>query len=298
MHFKNNTGDKSLDHWRTMLADLLISDLAQSKYIDVLSGERLWQILKELDQLEATAYSFDILNKVAKQGGCNHLLVGNYAKAGDTIRIHITVQEARTKKIIGSEKAEGKGEENIFPIVDDLTRKIKTHFNLSKEEILGDIDKEIGTILTSSPEAYRLFSEAKRSILLKGDNREAIHYYEKALAIDPGFARAYSGIGSSLSNLGYKTEARKYSLKAFELKDRLSDRENYFIQGNFYGDSEKTYDRAIEAYHRLLELYPDDMGANNNLGYLYVKLEEWDKAQKYLEVNIRNKTKIMFTKKR
>jgi len=283
MYFKNNTGDEGLDHWRTMIADLFIADLSQSKYIDILSGERLFQILSELNQLEAKSYSSDILKQVADQGSVNHILVGNYAKAGDIIRINVTLQEARTDKTLASEGVEGKGEESIFSMVDELTKKIKANFKLSPEEIADDIDREVGNITTSSPEAYKYYVEG-RKYFLKGEERQSIALMEKAVEIDPEFAMAYRSLAMGYHNLGLLSERKKYMQKALESTDRISDRERYRIQGDFYFSSEKTYDKSIEAYNKLLELYPEDSIGNHNLGLLYYNVEEWDKAAERYEV--------------
>ncbi len=283
MYFKNNTGDESLDHWRTMIADLFIADLTQSKYIDVLSGERLFTILDELNQLEAKSYSSDILKQVAAQGRVNHILVGNYAKAGDTIRINVILQQARTDKTLASEGVEGKGEESIFSMVDELTKKIKANFKLSPEEIADDIDREVGDITTSSPEAYKYYVEG-RKYFLKGEWRQSILLMEKTVTIDPEFAMAYRSIAMGYNNLGLMSERNIYMQKALESSDRSSDRERYRIQGDFYFSSEKTYDKAIESYIKLLELYPEDSIGNTNLGLLYYRLEEWDKAIERFEV--------------
>jgi serine/threonine protein kinase/Tfp pilus assembly protein PilF len=283
LYFKNNTGDESLDHWRTMIADLFIADLTQSKYIDVLSGERLFQILSDLDQLEAKSYPSDILKQVAAQGRVNHILVGNYAKAGDTIRINVTLQEARTDKTLASEGVEGKGEESIFSMVDELTKKIKANFKLSPEEIADDIDREVGNITTGSPEAYKYYVEG-RKYHLKGEERQGIALMEKAVAIDPDFAMAYRSMAMSYNNLGLMSERNIYIQKALESSDRISDRERYRIQGDFYVSSEKTFDKAIQSYNKLLELYPEDSIGNHNLGLLYYLLEEWDKAIERYEV--------------
>jgi len=283
MYFKNNTGDEDLDHWRTMIADLFIADLSQSKYIEILSGERLFQILSDLNQLEAKSYSSDILEQVAIQGRVNHILVGNYAKAGDTIRINVTLQQARTDKTLASEGVEGKGEESIFSMVDELTKKIKANFKLTPEEIADDIDREVGNITTSSPEAYKYYVEGRR-YFLKGEERQSIALMEKAVEIDPEFAMAYRSLAIGYGNLGFRSERNIYMQKALESSDRLSDRERYQIQGDFYSSSEKTYDKAIEAYNKLLELYPEHSIGNNNLGVLYYSLEEWDKAIERYEV--------------
>jgi tetratricopeptide (TPR) repeat protein len=283
MYFKNNTGDEGLDHWRTMIADLFIADLTQSKYIDILSGERLFQILSDLNQLEAKSYSSDILKQVAAQGRVNHILVGNYAKAGDTIRINVTLQQALTDKTLASEGVEGKGEESIFSMVDELTKKIKANFKLSPEEIADDIDREVGNITTNSPEAYKYYVEGRR-IFLKGEWRQSILLMEKAVAIDPEFAMAYRSLAMGYNNLGLMSERNIYMQKALESSDRSSDRERYRIQGDFYLGSEKTFDKAIESYNKLLELYPEDSIGNTNLGLLYYRLEEWDKAIERYEV--------------
>jgi tetratricopeptide (TPR) repeat protein len=257
-----------------------------------LSGERLFQILSDLNQLEAKSYSSDILDQVAAQGRVNHILVGNYAKAGNIIRINVTLQQAGTDKTLASEGVEGKGEESIFSMVDELTKKIKANFKLSPEEIADDIDREVGNITTSFPEAYKYYVEG-RKYHLKGEERQSIPLMEKAVAIDPEFAMAYRSLAMSYSNLGLMSERNKYMQKALESSDRSSDRERYRIQGDFYFSSEKTYDKAIESYNKLLELYPEDSIGNNNLGLLYYRLEEWDKAIERYEVC--RKTKAIFT---
>jgi tetratricopeptide (TPR) repeat protein len=287
MYFENNTGDESLDHWRKALSDLLIADLSQSKLIRVLSRDRLFNILSELNQIDAKSYSSKVLNEVAIRGGVNHLLQGAYAKAGDNIRINVMLQDTSTGELIGSEGVEGKGEESIFSMVDELTMKIKTNFRLSPDEIASDIDKQVGKITTSSPEAYKYYSDGKKYYDM-GDNRKAIQFFERAVAIDPEFAIAYMDMAVAYFNLRYDSEEKKYLQKAFELRGQVSDRERYQIEAEFYAESEKTFDKSIEAFNKLLELYPDDLLGNKDLGWLYTTIEQWDKATERFKVCIQN----------
>ncbi|GAJ03305.1 unnamed protein product, partial [marine sediment metagenome] len=78
--------------------------------------------------------------------------------------------------------------------------------------------------------------------------------------------------------------------KAMEFKGRLPDRFRYLIEGDYYRSSERTYDRAIPAYEKALELYPDDTTINHNLALTYFDLEEWDKAISYYERAVNAKT--------
>jgi len=288
MYFENNTGDQNFDHWRKALSDLLIADLSQSKYISVLSGERLFNLLEGLNLLEAPSYSSNDLKDVSSRSGVEYILVGKMAKAGDTLRINTMLQKASTGEFIGSEMEEGTGEESVFSMVDELTTKIKASFQLSEEEIAADIDEDVGKITTASPEAYKYYREGMKYFNM-GDYLKSIPLMETAVAIDSEFAMAFRNMAIAYNNIGYRSEARKRLQKAFELRDRVSERERYYIQGAFYFQSEKNYEKAIETYNELLKLYPEDIIGNNNLGFIFAVLEDWDKAVERYEVNIQNK---------
>jgi serine/threonine protein kinase/Flp pilus assembly protein TadD len=294
MHFENNTGDANLDHWRKALSDLLIADLSQSKYIAVLSGEELYNILEEKDLLDTKSYSSRALENVSSRAGVDYVLVGKMMMAGDTIRIDTTLQEAKTGKVVGSERVEGQGEDSFFAMVDELTRKVKASFKLTDDQIASDIDREARTITTSSPEAYKYYRDGMK-FLNNGDWAQSIAVMEMAVGIDPGFAMAYRALAAAYENLGYRSESKTRLEKAFELTDRVSDRERFHIQGYFYMQSENTYDRAIAAYTQLLKLYPEDGTAINNLGSIYNVLEQWDKAVETLEEIRKNKDKSVLS---
>jgi len=284
LYFENNTGEQSLDHWKKALADLLIADLSQSKYFQVLSGDKLYNILSQMGEVDTQSYSSDVLKQVAEKARVDHILRGSYAKANEDFRVITELQNAQTGNVFGTEQVQGTGEESFFFLVDELTRKIKENFKLSKDEIETDIDKEVGKITTNSPEAYRSFEEAIR-YGNEGDYDLSISFLERAIKIDPEFATAYRSLAVAYGNQGYKSKEKENIQKALEFTDRISDKERYEIEGYFYGHSEKTYEKAIEAYTQLLQLYPENRIANTNLGLLYSVVEEWDKAINRLEKN-------------
>ena len=277
MYFKNNTGDESLEHWRSALSDLLITDLSQSKHIRVLSAEKLFNILQQLDQLEASTYSSEVIKEVAARGGVENVLVGNYTRADETFRISVSLQEARSGELIGSESVEGYGEKDFYVMVDELTRKIKASFELSDQQIAADIDKAVGEITTGNPDAYKHYSIGRKHHL-SGDYPKSIESMLKAVEIDPEFAMAYRSLAAAYGNMGFLPASKNAHQKAFELRDRVSERERYTIEGDYYRISEKTLDKSIAAYKKLLDLYPGDSIGITNLGTAYIALEEWDKA--------------------
>jgi tetratricopeptide (TPR) repeat protein len=101
---------------------------------------------------------------------------------------------------------------------------------------------------------------------------------------------AYRAMSAAYSNLGYQSEAERRLDRAFELKDRVSERERHYIEADYYRRSEQTFDKAIDAYEKLLAVYPDDHVGNNNLGVVYNSIEEYEKAIECFEVNVRNQT--------
>ena len=292
LYFENNTGDDSLDHWRKALSELLTADLSQSKFITMLSGDKLYNVLDELNLLETESYSSKNIEDLAAQGGVENVIRGNYTKAGETFRVNVTLLNTKTGELLGSLRVEGKGEEGMFLMVDELTKKIKENFQLTNTEISSDFDKEIGKITTSSPEAFRYYSEGRNYHNI-GEYRKSIELMEKAVVIDPEFAMAYRSMAMSYNNLYLFAERAKYMQKAIEFADRLSERERYIIEGGYYSESEKTYDKSIEAYKELLELYPYDDIVNHNLALIYGNLEEWDKAIERYEVCRQVKTKFI-----
>ncbi len=277
LYFENISGDKGLDPWKTGLTELLITKLGQSRFIRVLDGNTIYSLLKRMSLDEARKYAKEDLLKIANEAGAEYTLSGSVMKAGQNIIITLSLQKPRTGEVIRPISVECKGEEEIIPKVDEIARTIKGDLDLSSEQIATDLDKEAGKITTSSAEAFKYYSEG-RKYHSQGDYQKSIELMQKAVRLDPEFAMAYRSLGSAYGNHGQTAEGLKYYRKALEFKDRVSERERLSIEGDFYRQSEQMFGKAIEAYQKLLELYPDDLIGNTNLGVLYGNIEEWDKA--------------------
>jgi serine/threonine protein kinase/Flp pilus assembly protein TadD len=293
MYFENITGDASLDHWRKALPMLLVTDLSQSKYVRVLTSDELYDILNRLSQLDAKSYSSKALKEIAAGGGVNHILLGQLTRAGDSFRLSYTLKKFGVGETVGSGWVAGQGIASFYPMIDALTRKVKEDLKLTKAEIAGDVDVELGKITTASPEAYLLYAEG-REYHNKNDYAKSIEMMQKALVIDPGFAMAYRSMAMSYTNSYLFAEADKCLQKALALSDRVSEREHLLLEAEYYGRLETTMDRAIEAYSKFLEIYPDDSFANEKLAYIYSNYEMWDKAIERCQVAINNRERSYY----
>jgi serine/threonine protein kinase/Tfp pilus assembly protein PilF len=288
LYFKNNTGDKELDYMRETLSDQLITDLEQSKFLHVIPISERYDVLTDLNLQETRSYSSAILNAIAKRKPINHVIQGYYALSGGELRINISIQKAGKWEPIASETVSGEME-NYFPLIDELTQKIKPYFGLTQAQITEDIDEDVGKISTNSKEAFRLYSEAQKHI--GGDNRKCIELLEQAVEIDPDFAMAYRMMAAAFGNLGYGKEGIENIEKAYALVDRVSDRERYIIlaeKAQIDGD----HGKREELYKRLLTIYPDDALGNTKLGRLYMnRFEDMNRAVDRFMVPILNRVK-------
>lgn len=293
-YFENNTGDENLEYLRSGLSEWIIIDLSQSKHINVLSGDKIFSILKKLNLLEVEKLSSEDLGKIADQGRVGYVLKGSFIKIGDNFVITAMLQKPQTGELISSIEERCKGEEEIPQKIDELTKQIKTDLNLSRKQIASDIDREVGKITTSSPEAFKQYMEGwKYHQQLRYD--KSLEYMKKAIAEDPYFAMAYRTMSWAHRYRGEFDEQRDSLRKAFELKDRASERERHLIEGDYYQIVEKNFDKAIDSYETLLDIYPNDILGNFNLAQVYMeKLEEYDKAIPPLEILVKNREEAIW----
>jgi tetratricopeptide (TPR) repeat protein/TolB-like protein len=285
LFFDNNTGDASLDWLRTALADMLITDLSQSPDLRVLGTDRLYQILGDLNQLDERITSFEVVQEVAERADVNTVLLGSFVKAGESIRISIKVQEAETGEILTSEKAEGVGEDSIFPMVDDLTSRIKRKLEIPRTADLST-ERGLQEVTTPSVEAYRYYVEGmalQMALQNQGKSLESMALLEKAVELDPGFAMALTSLSDAHYNLGQWKEFQDYAKRAFENADRMTSRERYYIEGNYYTLKEETFAQGIEAFKKGLELWPDHEDTRNNLAWTYGGLGRREEQIEHLE---------------
>src|SRR5204863_4082329 len=96
--------------------------------------------------------------------------------------------------------------------------------------------------------------------------------------IDPSFALALTKLAVVHSNLGHSTLKRQYAERALQHVERLTPRERYYIEGYYYSDRNETTGKAIDAYRKVLDLYPDAASSRNNLALLLLRLERFDES--------------------
>ncbi|MBY0496206.1 MAG: protein kinase [Cyanobacteria bacterium] len=301
LYFDNTSGDKELDWMRTGITEMVVTDLSQSSDIEVVGTDRLYGILAELNRQDDRVLTPEVINTVAARTGVDRVVVGSYMKSGESIRINVRLQDAKTGRIESSERVEGAGAGALFAMIDDLSRRIRTKFEgvragagLLTQPVPqineGGLDRGLGDVTTSSIEAYRLYAEGI-NLHERYREREAAALFERAVAIDPAFAVAYAKLAVVQSNMGRFDLREKYASQALKLADRLTPRERFYIEGFHYSGRPQTLGRAIDAYKKCADFDPGSQGCRHNLGLIYLQLERYPESiEQYQELVRRSGT--------
>jgi tetratricopeptide (TPR) repeat protein len=289
--FENNTGSEQLNWLRTGLTDMMVTDLSQSPNVEVLSTDRLVQILDSMQRLDDKVISFETVQELARRAGVQTVLVGSYVKAGDVIRINAKLQDAATGRIISSERVDAVNEAALFPTIDDLTRRIKARFVSGSGNPLTGLltsptaasdspivtDRDLKDVTTSSIEAYRYYADAI-DLHYRARWVQALPLMQKAVEVDPTFALAHAKLAVMYANLNNQKQRQDAAKRALDLSERLTPRERLYIEGVYYSTRPETLARAIDAYRRNTELYPLHTPSRNNLAVIYMNLQRFDDA--------------------
>jgi len=288
LYFKNNTGDKNFDTWKEALCLSLIAKLSQSRYIRVLDLNQIYGLLTGLKLAEQENYTPEDLKKIASKGQATYIVQGNLSKFGEKFRIVLTLKNASAQEIIPPEIVDPGSEGDIIPMVDNLADRLRTSLGLTAQQAATDINKDISKVFTSSPEAFKFYAQGYQ-FWIEGELNKSISYFEKAVTVDPQFAMAYLWMATGDFSAGQYKECLVNIQKAYDLRKKLPERERYLIEAEFYHyTSEKTWDKAVDAFSKLIALYPLERLGRIELGFLYWRMDEWDKAIEICETLVQN----------
>jgi tetratricopeptide (TPR) repeat protein/TolB-like protein len=266
--FANDTGDPRYDNLRKVIPSLLITSLEQSKYLQVVTRERLRDVLKQMGAGDdVDDIDTDLGIEVCKHEGIGTIVTGSFVKLGNNFVTDIKVLKVGSKDLLTSAKAEGEGVESIPGQVDRLSREIAKSIGLSEPEI-DATQRPVIDVTTSSMEAYSWYIKGLDAFE-KIYRAEAIQDLETAIGIDSTFAVAYMVLGDAYMGAFSRNQAVWAYSKALANSDRATERERLYIEADcaqrIDGDAEK----AMGLYREILKKYPREKWACFYLGELY-----------------------------
>ncbi len=260
LEFQNKTGDPEFDWMESGLPEMLLTDLAQNQQMNLISRQRILDML-ETSKTEGGELSSDANREIAAKLGATNVLTGTLFKVGKQIRIDARLEEASSGRVLMGEKVVG---EDPFVLVDSLTDKIAASMNLAST---ASGEQDLRALTSASPEAYKHYVLGLENFL-KGLNEEAEASLERALSIDSTFALPYMRLGMLNAFQSRPQKAAQYIAKALQYQAKLPVREKSLL--DVYADIwlNKKFDDAFAKMRTLVSNYPDDIEARTIYGIL------------------------------
>jgi class 3 adenylate cyclase/tetratricopeptide (TPR) repeat protein len=272
--FENHTGDSLLG---AVVTEAFRVDLAQSPLVTVVQPASVRSALERMQRDPAAALDPALAREVAVREGIKAVVAGDIGTAGTGLVLSTELVNAGSGEVLASHRETAADSTQILGAIDRLSGRLRERIGESLKTIRGN--EPLDQVTTASLEALRMYSQAIRAID-QGDFRKGMALLEEAVAIDTAFAMAWRKLGIELGNLQEEPARAAAALrKAFEHRDRLTDRERYLTLGSYYYRVTGERDKAITAYQTLLDTYPDDSWALNNLGLLYYELRDYERSE-------------------
>ena len=219
----------------------------------------------------------DVAREICERQGLKAMLIGSIATLGSNYVITLEAINAHTGDSIAREQVEADSKERVLASLGKATSELRNKLGESLSSI-KKFEVPIEQATTSSLDALKAFATGNEE-RAKG-NEEAVTFYKRAIELDPNFAMAYARLGVHYGNYEQLETARQYVQKAYELRDRVSERERLYISEKYFNYVTGEIDKAVEVLQTWSRLYPNDYIPHNNLALNYSLLGRYDDAVK------------------
>jgi eukaryotic-like serine/threonine-protein kinase len=281
--FANTTGDPVFDG---TLKQALGVDLEQSPYLQVIPQARVQQTLGFMGRQPNDRLTNDVARELCERVGSKAMLSGSIANLGSQYVVTLNAVNCHTGDSLAKEQAQAAGKEQVLTALGGAVSKMRGRLGESLASI-QKYDVPIDQVTTSSLEALKAFAMGNAEF---DQEREiqSLTYYKRAVELDPNFAFVYARMGIIYANSGENEKAIEVTRKAYELRERVSEREKLYIDEHFYqvvtGEKEKEME-TLELYGRT---YPNDEVPPNNLAVGYEMEGDFAKSVEHARDAVRN----------
>src|SRR5437868_5750277 len=270
--FTNTTGDPVFDN--TLKKALAVS-LGQSPYLNVVPDSKVQQTLKLMGKPPETRLTSDIGREICQRAHVKAMLTGVIAPLGNEYVITLDAINAATGDSLAQVQEQATSKEQELNALGLGADKLRGKLGESLASV-QKFDKPLQEVTTSSLEALKAFTQADE-LRERGDPLPPVALYKRAIELDPNFAMAYARLGNQYLTVGQADLARQNFQKAFELRERASEREKFYITDKYY-DGTGQWEQAIQALELYIQTYPNDASPRVNLSVAYQILGDFDKG--------------------
>jgi eukaryotic-like serine/threonine-protein kinase len=272
--FTNTTGDPVFDG---TLRQGLSAQLEQSPFLNLLSDTRIAQTLALMAQPKDARLTQELARQVCQRTASAATIEGSIASLGSQYVLGLKAVNCHSGDLLAEEQVTANGKEQVLKALGDATTKMRARLGESLASV-EKYDTPPETVTTSSLEALQAYTLGHRAMNVKNDGAAAISFFQQAISLDPNFAMAWAGLGTSYGNLGETARAAENMRKAYELRERVSERERFLIAARYEYFVTGDLEAARKIYEMWAQTYPRDGTPHASLGTVYCNLGEYGQA--------------------
>jgi tetratricopeptide (TPR) repeat protein len=278
---RNETGDPVFNR---SLSTALRVGLEQSTVANVFSDARVETALKRMERTAAETADEKLGREICRREGLRGLVTASLSQAGSRYALAARLVDPNTGDAVRSYLESAGGRDDVLPALDRISSRIRRDLG----ESLGTIrqaTRPLPQVTTRSLEALEAFAEGSH-LWRKGKHDEAVRLYERAIALDPDFAKAHAALGSARISFVYNDAkgGRPHLEKALQLAGRTTDRERLDIEAHYHADLGHS-EQASQLFSLYLARYPDDLRIQYNYANLLLENNRFEEAAaRYREV--------------
>jgi serine/threonine protein kinase/Tfp pilus assembly protein PilF len=269
--FENKTSEPIFDD---TLKQALAVELGQSPFLNILSDRKVRETLRLMGHPANERITADIARELCQRTGSKALLGGTISALGDHYFLNLNAVACITGDTIAQEQGEANGKEDVLKVLSRGSSSLRTKLGESLPSVQKfDVPIEVTTY---SLEALKDYSIGIRISHEKGD-APAIPFLKRALELDPNFPMAYAALAVRYGNLQEPSLALEYATKAYQLRERVSEREKLRIAADYFAATGEL-EKEMQTYELWIANYPRDAAAHGNLGANYASMGQYEKG--------------------
>jgi len=271
--FANPTGDAVFNE---TLKQGLAVELEQSPFLNILSDEKVAQQLRYMGRSADERLTPEVAQEVCQRAGSKATLLGSISSIGSHYAIGLKAVNCQNGDSLDEELVEANRREDVLTKLHEAGTKMRQRLGESLASI-QKFDTPVEQATTPSLEALQAYSRAVRNRSSKGD-AAALPSLKRAVELDPNFAMAYVALGTVYFNLGEEALAVAATQKAYALRDRVTERERFYVDSGYYGIALGDLGKEVSIYEQWKETYPRDQTPYQHVALYDGYLGQYEKA--------------------
>jgi DNA-binding winged helix-turn-helix (wHTH) protein/predicted Zn-dependent protease len=272
--FANSTGDPVFDD---TLRQGLTVQLEQSPFLSLISDARIQQMLKLMAKPADTRLTPEVSREICERTASAAVLDGSIASLGNQYVLTLRARDCRSGDVLDQEQVQAARKEDVLSALSQIASRFRTRVGESLSTIKSH-DTPLAEATTPSLEALKAYSVSWQ-VSFSSSSAAAVPFFQRALEIDPNFASAYAALGRMYGDIGESALSAKNTNKAYQLRDRASDQEKFFISVNYDLEVTGNLEKAQQTCDLWTQAYPRAWLPHALLsGAIYPELGRYEKS--------------------